>query len=218
MDLPQFRDPSTRPLKLFSVLADTVHSSNLGNLKMKTLAIFFLTLSLCTNAQAIATLPMGHFGSMMKDFNNLNQLTPYQCHDEQLQLVSANYKAGPNLGAVVYAYGYREYAERIHRIKNGMYQVVRIDQGSGIRFVKELKNGKPVGKELNLNRFGYLDQVQGKKKILGKCYEIGKNVDLRFDGKNYGKIIAIGDEIIAIQNLKGEIITEHTKYFNGNCP
>jgi hypothetical protein len=168
-----------------------------------------------TQAQAIFVIPKEVFKPVLDDFQSINKSAVYQC-DGEAEVILAKSTPSPKVGAIVYAYGYREYGKRISSVKDGHWQVSRVID-RGITMVRKYENGKAVGKEYDLSRFGHLDKVKGKSNISGKCYEIGKSLILNYDGKEYGKIVAIGGTSIAIQEPNGKVVIEQSWLFRPNC-
>lgn len=170
-----------------------------------------------TQVQSIV-IPNNVVKPILKDLAEINKSTDavYQCEqDHQALITLVRGESGPKLGAVVYAYGYREYAQRIRRVKDGMWKVTRIDARTGIRFVKKFARGQATGKEYRLDRFGHLEKVSGKQKIGGKCYQVGKHAYMN-NGASIGKIVAIGGLAIAVE-YKGKVEIEQARFFKGNC-
>lgn len=168
-----------------------------------------------TQAHAIFVIPKEVFKPALDDFQSINKSAVYQC-DGEAEVILAKGKASPKVGAVLYAYGYNEYGKRIKSVKDGQYQVSRV-LDRGIVMIRKYENGKPTGKEYDLSRFGHLDRLKGKSNISGKCFEVGKSLILNYDGKVYGKIVAIGGTSIALQEPNGNITIEQSWLFKPNC-
>ena len=178
-------------------------------------SILILNIFYCLPLMAIV-LPNKVMVPLLSEFNSINTSdATYRCErDHQAKLTYVTAKSGPKLGATIYAYGYSEYSRRVKRVKDGLWRVTRID-ARGLRFVKKVSNGKSVGKEYMLNRFGYLEQLTGSKKMDGKCIQIGENLVLN-SGDKIGKVVAVGDNGIAVY-YQGNIQIEQPRYFKSNC-
>lgn len=181
------------------------------------LALALFGLMWATQTQAIV-IPNMVVKPIIRDLAEINKSTDaiYQCEqDHQAMITLARAGSGPKLGAVVYAFSYREYAERIKSVKDGMWKVTRIDGPTGIRFVKKFVGGQATGKEYRLDRFSHFEKVSGKQKIGGRCYQVGKQAVMN-SGASIGKIVAIGDIAMAIE-YEGKVVVEQARYFKGNC-